>query len=89
MTKKEIISELAERTGLSTSAATKMAETYIDIIKDAFAEGEPVYLRGFGSFALKKRKATKGRDISKGTPVVIPERTVIKFIPSPSLIIKQ
>ena len=48
----------------------------------AMTEGENVYLRGFGSFVVKKRAAKAARDIQNETTIIIPERYVPTFKPS-------
>jgi DNA-binding protein HU-beta len=45
------------------------------------ANGENVYLRGFGTFEIKHRAAKKGRNISKNTSVLIPAHNIPKFKP--------
>ena len=46
------------------------------------AEGDNVYLRGFGTFHIIERKEKVGRNISKNTSVVIPAHKIPKFKPS-------
>jgi len=54
----------------------------LNAIAVALKKRDNVYLRKFGTFKLVKRKAKKGRNIKAGTSVDIPERTVVKFVPS-------
>jgi DNA-binding protein HU-beta len=44
-------------------------------------EGKNIYLRGFGSFIVKKRKTKVARNISAGTQVIIPEHYIPFFKP--------
>jgi DNA-binding protein HU-beta len=48
--------------------------------------GENVYLRGFGSFVIKKRAEKTGRDISKNTTLIIPEHFVPTFKPAKTFV---
>jgi DNA-binding protein HU-beta len=41
-----------------------------------------VYLRGFGSFIVKKRAEKKGRNITKNKTIVIPEHYIPAFKPA-------
>ena len=57
-------------------------ETFFKEVKSSLIEGEPVYVRGFGSFILKKRAAKIGRNIKKGVAVQIPEHFIPAFKPA-------
>ena len=54
----------------------------METIKQNMARGENIYLRGFGTFLLKKRAAKTGRNISNGTSVKIPDHVIPSFKPS-------
>ena len=64
MTKAEIVAQIAEKTGLEKSSTQVVVEAFMDVVKEAVAKGEPVYLRGFGSFIRKERKEKVGRNIT-------------------------
>jgi len=51
-------------------------------IKNSLSEGQNVYLRGFGSFVVKKRAEKTGRNISKNTTIIIPEHFIPSFKPA-------
>ena len=89
MTKLEISRELADRAGLSVTDATRSTDAFFDILKDAFANGRDVFVRGFGTFKVVERKEKIARDISKGKQIIIPARKTVKFIPSNQLTVKQ
>ncbi len=57
-------------------------ESFFKEVKDSLESGEPVFVRGFGSFVLKKRAAKVGRNIKKNTPVAIPEHYIPYFKPA-------
>ena len=53
MTKAEIVASIAKKTGLDNEAVLTVVEQFMVSVKDSLQEGEPVYLRGFGSFIIK------------------------------------
>src|SRR5690625_6168440 len=67
MTKAEIVSNISEKLGMEKNDVQAMLETFMTEVKDSLESGENVYLRGFGSFIVKKRAAKTGRNISKNT----------------------
>ena len=54
----------------------------MDTIKSNMIKGENIYLRGFGTFLLKKRAEKTGRNISKNTTVKIPAHMIPAFKPA-------
>jgi DNA-binding protein HU-beta len=54
----------------------------MEFIKKSLEEGENVYLRGFGSFIIKKRAEKKARNISQNTTITIPEHNIPAFKPA-------
>ena len=62
MTKAEVVAEIAQRTGIEKISIQETVETFMDVLKDSLAKGENVYLRGFGSFIIKRRAEKTGRD---------------------------
>ena len=55
MTKAEIIAEISNKTGLEKVDVQETVEAFFKVVKNAMIEGENVYVRGFGSFVVKKR----------------------------------
>ena len=55
MTKAEIVAEIASKTGIEKGAVQNVVENFMEVVKNAMAKGENVYLRGFGSFIIKTR----------------------------------
>lgn len=82
MTKAEVITEIAEKTGLDKADVTTTVEAFFSVVKDSLAKGESIYVRGFGSFVNKKRAKKIARNISKQTAIVIDEHYVPSFKPS-------
>ena len=82
MTKAEVIAEIANKTGIDKSDAQSVVEAFFTVVKDKMAEGENIYVRGFGSFVNKRRARKVGRNISENTAMVIDEHYIPSFKPS-------
>jgi DNA-binding protein HU-beta len=82
MTKAEIIAEIASKTGIEKIDVQETVETFFKVVKNSMAEGENVYVRGFGSFIVKKRAKKTARNISKNTAIIIPEHFIPSFKPA-------
>ena len=63
-------------------------ESFFKEVKESLAKGENVYVRGFGSFIIKRRKQKIGRIISTNTPIVVPEHNLPAFKPADTFIDK-
>ena len=88
MTKADIVSQIAEETGLEKVAVQETVESFMKSVRDALTSGENVYLRGFGSFIVKKRAEKTGRNISKNKTIIIPAHNIPAFKPSKSFVEK-
>jgi DNA-binding protein HU-beta len=82
MTKADIITEISTKTGLEKTDVQATVEAFFKVVKSAMIEGENVYVRGFGSFVVKKRAQKTARNISKNTAIIIPEHFVPSFKPA-------
>jgi DNA-binding protein HU-beta len=82
MTKADIINEIADKTGIEKVAVQASVEAFMKSVKNSMVNGENVYLRGFGSFIVKKRAEKTGRNISKNTTIIIPAHYVPAFKPA-------
>ena len=82
MRKANVVSSIAEKTGIPKVDILVTLETFFKEVKTSLIEGEPIYVRGFGSFILKKRAAKVGRNIKKGVSVQIPEHFIPAFKPA-------
>ncbi|WP_113923604.1 HU family DNA-binding protein [Cognataquiflexum aquatile] len=82
MTKAEVITKISEKTGIQKDDVTQTIEAFFKVVKDSMAEGDNIYVRGFGSFVNKKRAKKIARNISKNTAIVIDEHFVPSFKPS-------
>lgn len=86
MTKAEVVNEIAEKTGVEKVAVQAAVETFMKVIKNSLTKGDNVYLRGFGSFVVKRRAEKTGRNISKNTTVIIPAHNVPAFKPAKTFV---
>ena len=78
MTKADLIREISQQTGIERAIVAQVIEGVMEGIKSSLIGGEEVFLRGFGSFILKKR----ARNISRNTTIIVPEHTIPAFKPS-------
>jgi nucleoid DNA-binding protein len=79
MTKAELIGKMAAGAKISKTAAGKALDAFVDSVKASLKKEERVTLVGFGTFAVSKRKARKGRNPRTGKEIKIPARKVPKF----------
>ena len=84
MTKADIVNEIAKPTGVEKIQVQAIVEACMDGVKEAMTNGQNVYLRGFGSFIIKKRAMKVARNISKNTTITIPEHNIPAFKPAKS-----
>jgi DNA-binding protein HU-beta len=88
MTKAEIVAEIANKTGIEKVAVQATVEAFMDSIKNSMTSGQNVYLRGFGSFIIKKRAEKTGRNISRNTTLIIPAHNIPSFKPAKTFVNK-
>ena len=82
MTKAEIVNDISKKTGIDKATVLTTVEAFMSSVKGSIENGENVYLRGFGSFILKKRAKKTARNISKNTTIIIPEHNIPAIKPS-------
>ena len=82
MTKAEIVTEIANKTGIEKKDVLNAIEAFMEAVKESLTKEENVYLRGFGSFIVKKRAQKTARNISKNTTIIIPEHNIPAFKPA-------
>lgn len=84
MTKDEFASYVSENISIDKSIVKKVLQGMTEGIQETIANGENIYIREFGTFSIKKRKAKVARNISKGEPIQMPARNVPFFKPAPA-----
>ena len=82
MTKADIVTRISDRTGMERGDVQAVVESFMKEIKHNLEDGNNVYLRGFGSFIVKRRAQKTGRNISKNTTIVIPAHYIPAFKPA-------
>ena len=84
----DIVSEIAKSTGVEKVQVQAIVEAFMESIKTSLTNNNNVYLRGFGSFIVKKRATKVARNISKNTTITIPEHNIPAFKPAKSFAAK-
>ena len=92
MIKADVISKLSTTTGVERKVVSVVVENFMDVVKNALEDGENVYLREFGTFALKRKAEKKARNIVKNedgyitTTITVPAHTIPSFKPAKKFI---
>ncbi len=90
MTKAEIIKKIVAETGLGNKEVAVVVEAFMEEVRNSLAEErENVYLRGFGTFHVKRRAAKTARNISKNTTIMVEAHDYPAFKPSKSFLDKM
>jgi len=82
MTKADLVSNISDKLGIDKADVQATIEKFMKEIKVSLEKGENVYLRGFGSFIVKKRAEKTARNIKKNTTIKIPAHNIPAFKPS-------
>lgn len=85
MTKAEIVKKIHVRTSINRSAVTLIVEQLMKTIKTEMTHGNNIYLRGFGTFAIRRHAPKRVFDINKGTFYDLPEHVMPAFKPGKDL----
>lgn len=81
MRKAELIRKVASDTGVEAVTVSAVLESTMSNIKDALVKDKALYLRGFGTFRNKNRKAKVARNITANTSIIVPEHRIPAFLP--------
>jgi len=82
MRKADLVAAISEKTGIAKVDVLVTLESFFKEVKVSLTEGENVYIRGFGSFVVKKRAKKIGRHIKKNVAIEIPEHFIPAFKPA-------
>lgn len=85
MTKAELVTAVAQKTGFKKVDADKAVEAVFEVIREELSRGGAVAVTGFGKFAGRERGPKKGRNIRTGEPIVVPPRRAAVFTPGKTL----
>lgn len=88
MTKADIVNEISKQTGVEKAQVQQIVEAFMESVKKSLVTKNNVYLRGFGSFIIKRRATKVARNISKNTTITIPAHDIPAFKPSKSFAAK-
>jgi DNA-binding protein HU-beta len=82
MRKADLVTTISEKTGVPKVDVLVTLEEFFKSVKGSLANGENVYIRGFGSFIIKRRKKKVGRHIKRNVSLEIPEHFIPSFKPA-------
>lgn len=85
LTKKEMIQQVQDKTGLNKKESIAALESVFEIIKDDLNKGNDVKISGFGKWTVKAKKARRGRNPRTGEEMMLDVRKVVLFRPSQTL----
>ena len=85
MNKADLVSKVAEKTGLTKKDADKAVAAVFESIQETLKAGDKVQLVGFGTFETRKRGARTGRNPRSGETIQIPASKVPAFKAGKSL----
>lgn len=88
VTRFDLADHLHRETGLPRSETDRIMKQLLGHISAALCIGEEVKISSFGSLKVRTKRARQGRDMQTGKPVLIPQRRVVLFRPSPNLLAK-
>ena len=79
MNKSELVSAVAQKSGLTKVDAKKALDAVLESIGEELKNDGRVVLVGFGSFSVTERSARKGINPRTKEPIDIPAKKVVKF----------
>ena len=86
MRKADLVAAISEKTGVAKVDVLVTLEEFFKEVKGSLAGGENVYVRGFGSFVIKRRAKKVGRHIKRNEAIVIPEHYIPSFKPAKTFV---
>ena len=82
MNKTELITAMAEASGLTKKDCDTALNAFVDTLQTALKSGDKVQLLGFGTFEVKERAARTGKNPATGATIEIPASKAPAFPPS-------
>ncbi|MCP5048019.1 MAG: HU family DNA-binding protein [bacterium] len=80
MNKNELAVEMVGDSGVTKVDALKVIDSFVEVVCDELKKGGKLTLVGFGTFKTIVKKKKKGRNPRTGDTIIIPKKTVVKFI---------
>lgn len=82
MTKRDIVTEIADSTGIQANKVAQVIDRFMKVVKEAVANKDSVQLRGFGTIEYTLTSDRKARNIKANETIVIPAHGKVKFKPA-------
>src|SRR3546814_12300535 len=82
MTKKDLIDQIHMKTGMEKAEVGAIVESFCIAVKKSMAEGHNIYIRGFGTFEVKKRALQIACTITQKTSLALQEHYIPFFKPT-------
>jgi DNA-binding protein HU-beta len=79
MNKAQLISSIAEKSGLSKVDSKKALEAFLESVASTLKAGDKIALVGFGTFSVVKKAARTGINPATKKPIQIAAKKVVKF----------
>ena len=79
MNKQDLITKIAQDTGITKSNAAAAVDSFIEGIAKSLKKGQPITFVGFGTFKTAQRKARTARNPQTGASIKVPKRRVVRF----------
>lgn len=79
MNKAELVSAIAEKSGMTKKDSEKALQAFVDVVTEELGNSGKVQLVGFGTFDVAERKAREGRNPQTGKPMTIPASKAPRF----------
>ncbi|NLU10812.1 MAG: HU family DNA-binding protein [Tepidanaerobacter acetatoxydans] len=79
MNKAELITAMAEKSGLTKKDSEKALNAFIESVEEALMKRDKVQLVGFGTFEVRERSSRKGRNPQTGEEIDIPAASIPAF----------
>jgi DNA-binding protein HU-beta len=86
MTKADLTNKISQDLKLEKPEVKLIIESFYGTIIESLSKGQPVFLRGFGTFSAIKRQEKEARDIRRKKSVTVPAHYKPKFKPVKSFI---
>ncbi|SDF76254.1 DNA-binding protein HU-beta [Mucilaginibacter pineti] len=81
MIRADVIAAIAAKTGIDKEPTEAIVAGFFKVVIASLEKGDNVFVRGFGTFLVKKRAAKVGRNITQNTAIQIPESYIPAFRP--------
>jgi len=85
MNKADLVRTIANDCQISRADASTALNCLFNVVTEALKRGEDVYVAGFGTLAIRRRRACGGRNPQTGAPLIIPASNIPIFRPSQAL----